>query len=344
MTLSVAYTEFIEGLPKAETHIHLEGSITPETVFDLAENNGVDLPVDSPAALRDSYEYEGLDDFIDSFGFIVETLQTAADFERVTAELGADAARQNVPYREVAFGYGHTDRGVDWETVVDGVVAGAERARAEHGVEIRFVPSVDRTTDPETGVELVERVAEVRDRLDVAAIGLAGKENGYPAHAHEAAYERAAELGFDRTAHAGEDAGPGSVWDALHALGADRIDHGVRAADDEILLDYLERTQVPLTTCPISNVELQVYETLADHPVAEFLDRGLLVTVNSDDPPMFHGDLVDNYQAVVETFDLAPGDVVTLAKNSFEAAFLDDDRVAEYRRAVEERAEELEPA
>lgn len=342
MSLSSAYKRFIERLPKAETHIHLEGSIRAETIFDLAAKNDVGLPVDSVEELVDSYEYEGLEDFIDNFGFIVGTMQTSEDFERVTAELGADAARQNVRYREVAFGYsGYVAMGLDWETVVEGIVAGSERAREEHGVELRFVPSVDRTTDPAEGVELVERADEMRDKIDIAAIGLAGKENGHPAHRHERAYDLAGELGFDRVAHAGEDAGPGSVWDALNALDVSRIDHGVRAAEDEILLDYLEKTGVPLATCPVSNVALNVYEDLSAHPVADLLDRGLHVTINSDDPPMFHADLNENYVRVADTFDLAPGDVVTLAKHSFESAFLEEDRVADYCRTVERRADEL---
>jgi adenosine deaminase len=337
-----AHERVVEALPKAETHIHLEGSIRPETVFDLAAKNDVELPADSVPELLALYDFESLDDFIDKFSFIPRILRTAEDVERVTAELGADSARQNVPYREVAYGYaGYEELGVDWETVEAGIAAGRERAMEEHGVDLRFIPSIDRTADPETGVSVVERAADLGEDAGIVGVGLASKEQGYPAHDHARAFRRADELGLDLVAHAGEDAGPGSVWDALLALDVDRIDHGVRAAEDEILVEYLAEQGVPLATCPVSNVELNVYDELPDHPVVDLHERGVFVTINSDDPPMFHADLTDNYVRVAETFDLAFDDLVALAKNSFEATFLDDDRTAAYLDRVDETAERL---
>jgi len=338
----VAHERIVEQLPKAETHIHLEGSIRPETVFDLAAKNDVTLPADSVEELVASYDFESLDDFIDKFAFIPRILQTAEDFERVTAELGADSARQNVPYREVAYGYaGYEQLDVEWETVEAGIAAGRERAREEHGVELRFIPSIDRTADPDVGVSIVEHVADIEEDLGVVGVGLASKENGYPAHDHAAAFRRANELGFNTVAHAGEDVGPSSVWNALVALDVDRIDHGVRAIEDDILVEYLAQQQVPLTTCPVSNIELNVYDELSDHPVVELHERGVFVTVNSDDPPMFHADLNDNYVRVAETFDLSFDDLVALAKNSFEATFLDDGQKSAYLDRVDEAAERL---
>lgn len=341
----VTTEKFIEQLPKAEIHYHLEGSIQDETAIELAKKNGVDLPGDNPEQLQEFYDgLDGLNGFLEGAAAVTRVMQTAEDFERVTAEVGADAARQNIPYREVFVGCAaYIERGIDWETVVEGIAAGRERAQEEHGVELRFIPCVLRSVDPETGVEVVEHTAAAREDLGVVGVGLAGAESGNPAHKHAPAYERAAELGLNKVAHAGEDAGPGSVWDALCSLDVARIDHGVRAAEDDILLEYLEREQIPLTTCPISNVEIGVYQELSEHPVAQLHDRGLVVTINSDDPPMFGADLIENYLATVETFNLAVEDVVTLVRNSFEASFLDDKRTAEFCEQVEREAEKLRP-
>jgi adenosine deaminase len=335
--------KFVEELPKAEIHYHFEGSLQSEMVFDLASKNDVDLPVDTPEELQEFYEsFDGLGEFLEGAATVTSVIQTAEDFERVTAGIGADAAQQNIPYREVFVGCAaYIERGIEWETVVEGIAAGRERARKEHGVELRFIPCVLRSIDPETGVSVAEHTAAAREELGVVGLGLAGEERGNPAHKHAPAYERAAELGLNRVAHAGEDAGPGSIWDALLSLDVARIDHGVRATEDEILLEYLDRAEIPLTVCPISNVKLSIYPELADHPIAALHDRGLFVTVNSDDPPMFGADLVENYRATVETFDLSVDDVVTLVRNSFEASFLDDQRTAEFCERVDREADKL---
>jgi len=342
MAESVPYQRVVEQLPKAETHIHLEGSIRPETVLELAEKHDEQLPVDTVDELVASYDYEGLNDFIDNFGFVPKVLQSAADFERVTAELGADAARQNVPYREVAYGYTGFQNEGGWEAIDAGIAAGRERAREEHGVELSFIPSIDRSADPAVGVEIVEHVADMDEELGVVGIGLASNEDGYPAHDHAGAFRRADELGFNLIAHAGEDVGPGSVWDALNSLHVDRIDHGVRSIEDDILTKYLAEQEIPLTTCPVSNVELNVYDELSDHPVVDLHDRGVFVTINSDDPPMFHADLNENYVRVAETFDLSVAEIVTFVKNSFEATFLDEEQKAAYLDRVEEAAGEID--
>jgi len=309
--LTDAKAEFVEQLPKAEIHVHLEGAIQPATVIDLADRNDVDLPFETVEEAREYYEFDGLAEFLEVFALACSTLQTPADFERVTVDLAADAARQNIPYREVFFTYAyHESRGVPWETVVEGIASGREIAREE---------------------------------ASILGIGLDSQEQGYPAHRHQPAFDRAGELGFKRLAHAGEDVGPGSVWDALVALDVDRIDHGVRSVEDEILLEYLDHEAVPLTTCPVSNVALDVYPEIADHPIGEFLDRGLNVSINSDDPPMFHADLTENFKRVTSTFDLSTDEIVTLARNSFEATFIRDGKKQMYLDELEETAASLRP-
>lgn len=333
---------FAAGIPKADLHCHLEGVIEPATAIELAEKNDVALPFDTVGAARDFLDVGSLETFLEAASEIAKTMQTAADVERVTVELGADSARQTVPYREVFVGYTpHERRGLDWEAIVEGVTAGRERAMAEYGVDLRFIPCVTRTAAPDVGVELVERAHAAREEIGTVGIGLAGAERGNPAHRHAAAFERASELGLNRVAHAGEAAGPGSVWDALVSLDVDRIDHGVRAAEDDILIDYLTTAEIPLTTCPISNVELNVYPQLSAHPVVDLYEDGVVVTVNSDDPALFGADLTENYVRVAEVFDLAPEDILALARNSFEVAFCGPSRTSASLRELEDEAERL---
>jgi adenosine deaminase len=336
MGLTTVERRFVEALPMAELHCHLEGAIRPATVIDLAEQHGIDLPFEDVAGAENYYDFDDLAGFLEVFDLACSTLRTPADFERVTVELAADAARQSIPYREVFFTYAYHDRrGVPWADVVEGIAAGRRRAREEYDVELRFIADIDRRIDPAAGVELVERADEARAAAGIVGIGLDSQEQGFPAHRHAPAFDRAAELDFARVAHAGEDVGPASVWDALLALDVDRIDHGVRAAEDPILVEYLDREAIPLTTCPVSNVALEVYDEMGDHPIGPLFDRGLHVTVNSDDPALFLADLEENFERVAATFDLTPTDIVTLARRSFEDSFLPQSETERYLDRVD---------
>ncbi len=322
--LSTELKEFIARLPKAELHCHLEGAIQPGTLLTLAARHDIALPFSDEAGAAKFYEFTSLNQFLGIFALACSTLKTAADFETITLDLGADAARQGVPYREVFFTYAYHDRrGISWDEVVKGIAAGRAKAKAQYGVDMWFIADIDRTIDPADGVRLAEMAHASRDAAGIIGIGLDSQEIGYPAKRQQPAFQRAAELGLHRVAHAGEDVGPESVWDAIESLGVERIDHGVRSIDDERLLAYLAETQLPLTVCPLSNVALKVYPTLADHPVKRLMDKGVFVTLNSDDPPMFHTDVLDNYNAVAETFDLGAEGVEKLARNSFAGSFMD---------------------
>jgi adenine deaminase len=323
--LSPEMQQLIVRLPKAELHCHLEGAIQPGTLLKLAARHGIDLPFTDEAGAREFYEFSSLNQFLGIFALASSTLKTAADFETITLDLGADAARQGIPYREVFFTYAyHQRRGIPWDEVVSGIAAGRSKAREQFGVEMWFIADIDRTIDPADGVRTVEMVSASREKAGIIGIGLDSQEIGYPAKRQQPAYQRAEELHLHRVAHAGEDVGPESVWDAIESLHVERVDHGVRSIEDDKLVAYLAQAQLPLTVCPLSNVALKVYPSLADHPVKRLYDRGVLVTVNSDDPPMFHTDLLDNYVAVADTFNLTPGDVERLARNSFAASFMDD--------------------
>ncbi|HJW91437.1 MAG TPA: adenosine deaminase [Anaerolineales bacterium] len=328
---------FIEKMPKTELHCHLEGSIQPSTLLKLAARHGIELPFSDEEGARKFYEFTSLNQFLEIFTLACSTLRTAEDFETITLDLGADAARQVIPYREVFFTYAYHDRrGIPWDEVVRGIAAGREKARKEYNVDMWFIADLDRTIDPQDGVRTVEMAYASRDLAGIIGVGLDSQEIGYPAKRQQPAFQRAKVLGLHRVAHAGEDVGPESVWDAIESLDVERVDHGVRSIDDPELVKFLAEKQIPLTVCPLSNVELKVYPNLAAHPVKRLFDAGVLVTLNSDDPPMFHCDVLDNYFAVAETFNLTRDEIVQFGRNSFQAAFLSEPARVAYLQRYDE--------
>ena len=221
------------------------------------------------------------------------------------------------------------------------IAAGREKARQMDGGEMWFIADIDRTIDPQDGVQTVEMAYASRDVAGIIGVGLDSQEIDYPARRQKPAYDRAKELGLHRVAHAGEDVGPESVWDALESLEVERIDHGVRSIDDPKLVKLLVERQIPLTVCPLSNIELKVYPNLAAHPVKRLRDAGVLVTLNSDDPPMFHCDVLDNYFAVTDTFGLSLEEVEDFVRNSFRATFQAQSEKDSYLKRFDETAAEL---
>jgi adenosine deaminase len=333
---------FIERVPKTELHCHLEGAIQPTTLLKLAKRNGIELPFSDEAGARKFYEFTNLNQFLGIFALACSTLKTAKDFETITLELGADASRQGISYREVFFTYAyHERRGIGWDEVVRGIAAGREKTRQMYGVEMWFIADIDRTIDPKDGLRTVEMAYTSRDVAGIIGVGLDSQEIDYPAKRQKPAYDRAKELGLHRVAHAGEDVGPESVWDALESLDVERIDHGVRSIDDPELVKVLAERQIPLTVCPLSNIELKVYPDLASHPVKRLKDSGVLVTLNSDDPPMFHCDVLDNYIAVADTFGLGLNEIVEFARNGFQAAFLGKSEKDSYLNRFDEAVAKL---
>jgi adenosine deaminase len=333
---------FIEHIPKAELHCHLEGAIQPSTLLKLAERNKIKLPFSDVAGAEKFYEFTNLNQFLEIFDLACSTLKTAEDFETITLELGADAFRQNIAYREVFFTYAyHERRGIAWNEVVNGIAAGSKKAYQQYGVEMRFIADLDRTIEPNDGIRTVEMAYTSRNIANIIGIGLDSQEIGFPAKRHAAAFQRAKELGFHRVAHAGEDVGPESVWDALTSLDVERIDHGVRSIEDPKLVELVAKRRIPLTVCPLSNICLKVYTNMATHPIKRLMDAGVLVTLNSDDPPMFHSNVLDNYFGVAETFDLDIDGVVELARNSFLASFLSTNEKNRYLKNFDESVSKL---
>ena len=258
-----------------------------------------------------------------------------------TVEFGADAARQNITYREVFFSYeAHRNRGIPWETVIEGIAAGRAQIKERYGVEMWFIADMDRTADPEASLQMVELAQHSRNKAGIIGVGMDSKEAYHPASRHQIGFERAKELGLRLVAHAGEDAGAESVWDAL-SMGVERIDHGVRSIEDNKLLQRLVEMQIPLTVCPVSNVQLKIFPNMASHPIKQLMDAGVFVTINSDDPPMFHADVVDNYLQVADTFNLTVDDVEKLARNSFIAAFMDSATSFDYLQQFRDKVSQL---
>lgn len=314
---------FIQRIPKAELHCHLEGTIQTATLLTLAERNKIDLGFQDEEGAKKFFQFTNLNQFIDIALIVDSTLKTAEDFYTITVELGADSRRQNIPYREVFFTYpAHETRGIAWETVIEGISTGRKESQKRYNVQIEFIADMDRTADPQANLRMVELAHKARSVAGIIGVGMDSKEAGNPANRHQVAFERAKELGFRLVAHAGEDAGAESVWNAL-SMGVERLDHGVRSIEDEKLLKHLINSQIPLTVCPLSNIALKVFSTLAEHPIKYLMDAGVFVTVNSDDPALFGSDVIDNYLQIADVFNLTANDIEKLAHNSFSASFMD---------------------
>jgi adenosine deaminase len=320
--------QFIKEMPKVELHVHLEGSIRPSTLLILAERNQVDLPASDLDGLRDFYRFTDFPHFIRVYFTISGCLQTVDDFSLIAYEFGADMHRQNIRYSEVTFTpYTNVaNTGLPFDKILDGLNAGRARARADFGVDFRWVLDIVRD-DPGTRHQVAEWAIGAQDR-GVVGLGLGGTEAHHPAEHFADVFALAEAAGLHRVPHAGETVGPASIWGALRALGAERIGHGVRSIEDPSLIDYLVEHQIPLEQCPTSNLCLGVYPSYEAHPLRQLWDLGLYVTVNSDDPPMFNTDLVGEYQALVDYKGFTPAELEQLSLNALRASFLPPDQKA----------------
>ena len=319
---------FIRNMPKVELHVHLEGSIRPATTLALAERNNVPLPARDLAGLREFYHFTDLEHFVRVYFTISCCLKTVQDFSLIAYEFGAEMARQRIRYAEVTFTpYTNVaNTGLSFDAIMAGLNEGRARAQAELGVEFRWVIDISRN-DPHSRHDVARWAAGALDR-GVVGFGLGGPEQGYPPEPFAGAYAVALEAGLHSVPHAGEGAGPDSVWGAIRALKAERIGHGVRSVEDPALIDYLRDRQIPLEVCPTSNLCLGGYRSYEEHPVRWLWDQGLYVTVNSDDPPMFNTDLVAEYQALADHLGFTADELERLSLNALRASFLPPERKA----------------
>ncbi|MBH5334706.1 adenosine deaminase [Streptomyces pactum] len=321
-------------MPKAELHLHIEGTLEPSLAFALAERNGVVLPFATEEELRAAYSFTDLQSFLDLYYALMAVLRTEDDFADLADAYLARARRQGVRHAEIFFDpQAHTARGVPVGTVVDGLTRALDAAPRRHGITTRLIMCFLRDEGPEAALATFESARPYLDRI--AAVGLDSAEVGHPPAAFREVYRRAREAGLKCVAHAGEEGPPAYVWEALDVLGVDRVDHGVRSMEDPELVARLAADQVPLTVCPLSNLRLRVVDRLADHPLPAMLEAGLLVTVNSDDPAYFGGYVDDNFTAVRDALGLDAETLRTLARNSFRASFLDEETRARYLAEVD---------
>ena len=310
-------------LPKAELHLHIEGTLEPELMFELARRNGVRVPYASVEDVRRAYVFSDLQSFLDIYYAGCCVLWEEQDFYDLTWAYLTRAAAQGVRHAEIFFDpQTHTDRGVPFETVVTGIHRALEDGRARLNITSGLILCFLRHLSEEAARRTLDEALPYRDWI--LAVGLDSSEVGHPPGKFKNVYARAREAGLLAVAHAGEEGPPEYIWEALDVLKVRRIDHGVRSIEDERLVERLVEEQIPLTVCPLSNVKLRVFPNLESHNLRQLLDRRLLVTVNSDDPAYFGGYVADNFGASAAALGLSREQLLTLARNSFVASFLPD--------------------
>ena len=325
---------FIRGLPKVELHVHVEGTLEPEMMFAMAARNGVDLPFDSVDDLRAAYEFTDLQSFLDLYYQGAEVLQTQGDFRDLMAAYLGRVARDNVRHAEIFFDpQTHLARGIGFDTFMTGFDRARREAENDVGVTSMLIMCFRRDLTEEEAVATLEAALPTRD--SITAVGLDSGERGNPPEKFTGAFAQARSLGLRVVAHAGEEGPPAYITGALDVLGAERIDHGVASEQDEGVLTRLVADRVPLTMCPLSNVRLRVFERMEDHNLKRLLDRGVRVTINSDDPAYFGGYLTDNYLAAQKGLGLTRDELVTIARNGIEASFAGEERKAALRSELE---------
>jgi adenosine deaminase len=311
------------ALPKAELHLHIEGTFEPELIFAIGERNGIAVPYPSIEALRDAYSFTDLQSFLNLYYAGMNVLRVEQDYYDLTAAYLRRAKAQGVRHAEIFFDpQAHTARGVAFETVLDGIWQALRDGERDLGLTSHTIMCFLRDQSAQSAMETLDAAVARRDRI--VAVGLDSAEVGNPPSKFSAVFDRARAEGFLTVAHAGEEGPPEYIWQALDLLKVSRVDHGVRCLEDASLVDRLVRQRVPLTVCPLSNLRLKVVRDLSAHPLKRMLDAGLVATCNSDDPAYFGGYVGDNFTAIRSALGLSDQELVTLAKNSFEASFIDD--------------------
>jgi adenosine deaminase len=312
---------FIEALPKVELHIHIEGSLEPELMFEIARRNGVRLRYGSVEELRRGYDFTDLQSFLDIYYEGAQVLLEERDFHDMALAYFRKAAEQRVRHAEIFFDpQTHTERSVPIATVIDGLASAQREAERELGVSSRLILCFLRHLSADSAMRTLEEALPHRDRF--VAVGLDSSEVGHPPSKFRAVFDRARAEGLLTVAHAGEEGPPEYIWEALEQLGVSRIDHGVRCVEDAALIERLRARRIPLTVCPLSNVKLRVFDRIEDHNLARLLELGLCATVNSDDPAYFGGYVQENYVAAQRALGLDARQVAQLARNAIDASFL----------------------
>lgn len=326
---------FVRRMPKAEIHVHLEGSVRPATLLELARRNGMTPPAPDEAGLREFFRFRDFPHFIEVYIAVCTCLRTPDDFATIVREAGEDAARQNIRYLEIHFNpeTNVRKRGLDFHAMLEGMNRGRAEARKQWGVEMRWIADGvrDSETSPFSVTQTVDWIIPLSEDDGVVALGLGGNEVGHPPAPFAADFARARAAGLRTVAHAGETTGHATICDSLDLLGAERIGHGVRAAENPGLVERLARQQVPLELCPTSNLCTQVVPSYAEHPFRMFDEAGVLVTVNSDDPPLFGTTLTDEFLVLAREWDYDADGLQRIALNALDVSFMPDDEKSRMR-------------
>ncbi|MEO1659895.1 MAG: adenosine deaminase [Pseudomonadota bacterium] len=314
------------ALPKAELHLHIEGSLEPELLFELARRNQIDIPFASVKDVRQAYEFSELQDFLDIYYQGMGVLITERDFYDLTYAYLQRVAADNVIHVEIFFDpQGHTARGISFDTVMRGITKALADGERDFGISSHLIMCFLRHLDEAAALKTFEQAQPWRDHI--FGVGLDSSELGHPPSKFEKVFAMAKAAGLKCVAHAGEEGPPEYVWEALDLLGVDRLDHGNRALEDQGLIDRLVADEMTLTVCPLSNLKLCVVDDMRAHPMKKMLDAGIAATVNSDDPAYFGGYMNQNFEAIIDALDLDERDIRTLAENSFRGSFLAPDIV-----------------
>lgn len=313
--------DFIEELPKAELHLHIEGSLEPELMFKLAERNKIELKFKSVEEIREAYNFSNLQDFLDIYYEGAGVLVKEQDFYDLTWDYLEKCARENVLHTEIFFDpQTHTDRGISFDTVINGIHQALKDGQEKLGVSSKLIMCFLRHLDEEAAFKTLEMALPHKEKI--IGVGLDSSEVGHPPSKFQKVFTKAIEEGFLTVAHAGEEGPPEYIWEALDLLKVKRIDHGVRSSEDPKLMERLIAERMPLTVCPFSNIKLRVFNKLKDHNIGSLLEKGLNVSINSDDPAYFGGYMNDNYLGTMEALDLSIDEMGKIARNSFESSFL----------------------
>jgi adenosine deaminase len=317
--------KFIDNLPKIELHLHIEGTLEPEMLFDLAQRNHIQLPYQSIQEVRDAYHFTNLQSFLDIYYQGANVLQTEQDFYDLMWAYLEKVSSQNVRHAEIFFDpQTHTHRGIPFEVFLNGLVRAKEGAWQKLGISSELILCFLRHLSPEDALKTLDQARPFKDKI--FGVGLDSSEMGRPPSLFKEVFDRARDQGYRVVAHAGEEGPAEYVWEAVELLDVKRIDHGVRSIDDPKLIEYLVEKQIPLTVCPLSNIKLCVFEDMTHHNIKQLLDLGVCVTINSDDPAYFGGYMNENFYATQVGLNLSKADLYKISRNAIQAAFLNGDR------------------
>jgi adenine deaminase len=319
----LADKSFLAGMPKAELHLHLDGALSPELMFTLAKRNNLALPYKSVDEIEAAYQFTNLQSFLDIYYQGASALNLEQDFYDLTQDYFLKCKADNICHTEISFDpQTHTERGIAFETIISGILRAMQDAKKNWNISSLLIMDFLRHLSAESAMKTLEEALLWKDKI--IAVGLDSSELGHPPSKFTAVFDRARAEGFRVVAHAGEEGPPEYIWEAITLLKVERIDHGVRCDEDPQLMEYLRKSQIPLTVCPLSNVRLCVYKNMTQHNIFTLLNAGLRVMVNSDDPTYFGGYLNDNYFALADAFPMTRAQALQLAHNSFTASFISD--------------------